>query len=85
MLYKNYEIIIIKRQDCWVAYIDECFTYFEKLRRIMIVRDISPKEVLKLAKMEIELEVIKELKRKIDKSVAEIMKLDKRNNSNKQI
>jgi len=82
MLYQNFEVYICKEQDSWFAYCDELFTYPEKLRRFMISSGHSPKEVFETAKMEIELEGMKELKRKMDKSVAEILKLDWRNNQN---
>lgn len=85
MLYQNFEIKIIKRRGCWVAYCDEQFNYPERLRRCMFPSGASPKEVFETAKMEIELEGMKALKRKMDKSVAEIMKLDWRNNRHNQI
>lgn len=89
MLYKNYSIWIQRNtshpsENNWEALINwNCLSFFDSW--CLFISDTSPKNVYELAKIEIELYEIKLLKRKMNKSVAEILKLDGRNNRHKQI
>lgn len=97
MLYKNYLIWIQRKttkeknstEGDWEAFINENFYHLNCHNLFnswgLCISDTSPKNVYELAKMEIELEEMKALKRKMDKSVAKILLLDCRNNRHKQI
>lgn len=92
MLYKNYSIWIQRNttkeknpeEGDWEAYIDETAYYGRHPHYFdswgLCISDTSPKTVYELAKMEIELYEMRMLKWRLDKSVAEILKLDGRNN-----
>jgi hypothetical protein len=93
MIYKTYSIWIQRNttkeknptEGDWEGFIWEEF-YPQQHRYwdswALCIDESSPKEVFELAKMEIELKGCKELKRKMNKSIAEILKLDWRNNRN---